>query len=277
MPENARLWQEDGKAKELAGEWDDARQSYERALALQSNLAEAWLGMANASLALESYEKAMQSFKNASLYGQSDAGKAGQVRVLLAQGSSLFKKGKFEAAYNSSNEALALDPQNTRALMLKADALSSLGQFEAALACYDEILAGNPSDEMGKEGKSRALVNLGEKALAAGNVSLALENFKEASRLAPRSAEAVSGMVKALTAKGDQFRDNGLFKEAIKSYETALVLLPLDSGALAGKEKGIGCTCRQDEREPNLGTLPGKRSRRPQISPVISSWQESKA
>ncbi|MDQ1262203.1 MAG: Tetratricopeptide repeat protein, partial [Euryarchaeota archaeon] len=235
--ENVQLWLEDGKAKELAGEWDDARLSYERALALQASLAEAWLGQANASLALGSYEEAMQSFKNASLYGQRDAGKAGQVRALLAQGSSQFKKGKFEAAYNNSNEALALESQNDPALMLKADALSSLGQFEAALACYDQILLGNPSDGMGKEGAARALVGLGEKALVAGNVTLALENFKEASRLAPKSAGAVSGLVKALTAEGDQLWDNGHFSEAIKSYETALVLLPSDPGALAGKEK----------------------------------------
>jgi tetratricopeptide (TPR) repeat protein len=204
--QNAGLWLEDGRAKELAGEWGEARQSYEQALDLQAILAEAWLGKANASLALENYDDAMQSFKNASLYGLSDAGKAGQVRVLLARSSALLKKGK----------------------------------FELALACYDEILAGSPSDEMGtegKEGKALALAGLGEKALAAGNVSQALVNFREASRFAPQSDVAVSGLVRALTAKGDLALHDGLFREAIESYETALVLLPLDPGALAGKEK----------------------------------------
>ncbi len=116
---NARLWLEDGRAKELAGDWGEARQSYERALALDGSLAEAWLGKANASLALESYDEALQSFKNASLYGRSDAGKAGQVRVLLAHSSALMKEGKFEAAYNSSNDALALDPQNIQGAAAK--------------------------------------------------------------------------------------------------------------------------------------------------------------
>ena len=90
---------------------------------------------------------------------------------------------------------------------------------------------------MAKEGKALALVGLGEKELAAGNVSQALENFKEASRLAPQSEEAVSGLVKALTAEGDRLLRDGLFSEALKSYEAALVLLPQDPGALAGKEK----------------------------------------
>ena len=95
---NVRLWLEDGRVKELAGDFREAGQSYERALALDGSLAEAWLGKANASLVLESYDEALQSFKNASLYGRSDAGKAGQVRVLLAHSSALMKEGKFETA-----------------------------------------------------------------------------------------------------------------------------------------------------------------------------------
>ena len=234
---NARLWLEDGRTKELAGDFREAGQSYERALALDGSLAEAWLGKANASLVLESYDDALQSFKNASLYGRSDAGMAGQVRVLLAHSSALMKEGKFKAAYNSSNEALALEPQNISALQLKGAALNSLDRFEEGLASYDEILAGNSSDQQAKDGKALALVGLGEKELAAGNVSQALDNFKEASRLAPQSEEAVSGLVKALTAQGDLLLRDGLFLEALKNFEAALVLLPEDPYALAGKEK----------------------------------------
>ena len=129
----------------------------------------------------------MQSFKNASLYGQSDAGKAGLIRVLLAQGSPFLQKGKFEAAYNSSNDALALDPQNFRALHLKGATLGSMGRWEESLACYDHILAANSSDQQAKEGKARSLVGLGEKELAAANFPRPLTILRRLPGLCPRA------------------------------------------------------------------------------------------
>ena len=232
---NARLWLEDARAKELDGDFGQASKSYEQALALDASLAEAWLGKANSSLALGSYDEAMQSFKNASLYGLSTVGLAGQVKVLLAHSSALLQEGRSSEAYDRSNDALALDPQNIRALQLKGAATTRLGRFEAALACFDEILAGNPSDQQTKEGKSQALVGLGEKELARGNISQALYNYEEAYRLVPQSEETSSGWVKALTAEGDRFLTENLFSEAQKSYEGALILLPKDPGALTEK------------------------------------------
>ena len=247
---NARLWLEDARAKELDGDFGQASKSYEQALALDASLAEAWLGKANSSLVLGSYDEAMQSFKNASLSGLSTVGLAGQVKVLLAHSSALLQEGRLAEAYDRSNDALALDPQNIRALQLKGAAITGLGRFEEALACFDEILAGNPSDQQAKEGTSQALVGLGEKELARGNISQALYNYEKAYRLAPQSEETLSGLVKALTAQGNRFLNENLFSDAQKSYECALILLPKDPGALAGKERASAAlSAKMEEAE----------------------------
>ena len=174
-PKNANLWLEDGRARELDGDFPEALQSYEQALALDGSLSAAWLGKANSSLALQSYDEAMHSFKNASLYGEGKAAQAGLIRVLLAQASQFLQEGKYEAAYNASNDALALDPQNFRALHLKGATLGSMGRWEESLACYTMILAANSSDQQAEEGKARSLVGLGKRELASGNFSRAIE------------------------------------------------------------------------------------------------------
>ena len=97
-PKNPGLWLKEARAAELDKDWRRARQGYDRALALNGSLAEAWLGIGNVSIATGRYDRALQGFMNASRLGRSDAARAGEFRAFLAAGQAFLQQGKFDEA-----------------------------------------------------------------------------------------------------------------------------------------------------------------------------------
>ena len=107
-PKNAGLWLEEARAAELDGDWGRAQQGYDRALALDGSLAEAWLGIGNVSIATGRYDEALQSF-NEILAGNSSDPKAkeGKSRALVGLGQLQLARGNDSQARAIFEEAAA--------------------------------------------------------------------------------------------------------------------------------------------------------------------------
>jgi tetratricopeptide (TPR) repeat protein len=92
-------------------------------------------------------------------------------------GNALFALGHKEAAIACYDQALAIQPDYSKALNNKGTALSALGHKEAAIACYDQALAIQPDDSAALYNKGNALSDLGqnEAAIACYDQALAIQ------------------------------------------------------------------------------------------------------
>ena len=123
----------------------EALEDYDRALALNDRLADAWLGKGNVSIALREFQRGSESYKNASSLGRNTS--VEEVMALLAQGKDFSRRGKFEEALDSFNAALAHNQSNVEAMLEKGEAIDDLSRSDAAIQIYDAVLLVSANDQ----------------------------------------------------------------------------------------------------------------------------------
>jgi tetratricopeptide (TPR) repeat protein len=83
------------------------------------------------------------------------------VSALDGKGAALFYLGREEEAIVNFDRALAIDPDDTNALTNKGTALAGLGRYEEAIGYFDRILTIDPNYIPALVNKGAALGNLG--------------------------------------------------------------------------------------------------------------------
>ncbi len=151
-----------------AGDYQGALVSFDRVLALQPDLYQAWYNRGVALSNLGRHEEALASYDQA-LALQPDFHKAWPDR-----GVALSNLGRYEEALASCDQAIALQPDYHLAWHNRGVALSNLGRHEEALASYDQALALQPDFHKAWPDRGVALSNLGryEEALASCDQAL---------------------------------------------------------------------------------------------------------
>ncbi len=137
-PADAGAWVDLGRAQEAAERRTDARASYERALALDGELAPAHLRLASIEAQASRRDEALTAFANAERLHKAASNTEGETEVLLRRGSFLNAVGDLRAARDDLERALALATgsgaraQSVRARLALASVTASVGRYEEA-------------------------------------------------------------------------------------------------------------------------------------------------
>ncbi len=139
-PEDAGDLVDLGRAQEAAGQLADARRTYERATALNSQLASGFLRLGSVLGEGGNLTDALAAFDEADRLYALSSNLEGRVETLLKRGAALDWVGHFEAAAKAAEEAsrlaqqAGLAPQVIRAGFQIGSAQVGAGQFAAGLA-----------------------------------------------------------------------------------------------------------------------------------------------
>jgi tetratricopeptide (TPR) repeat protein len=206
--------------------------------------------MGNAYIKLQRYEKAIVSYDKAIALEPNNA------NAYRYKGEALYYFFKYEEAIKCFDRALELEPNNANIWNNKGLALDSLGNYEGAINCYDKAIELEPNDANIWNNKGAALDNLSkyeeaikfyDKALELepndaniwNNKGLALDSlgkYKEAIKLYDKAIELEPNNAYAWNNKGYALRHLNRNEEAIKLYDKAIELEP--NYALAWYNKG---------------------------------------
>jgi tetratricopeptide (TPR) repeat protein len=136
-----------------------------------------------------------------------------------AQGIKLSSQGRHVEAIAQFEQALALQPDNTKVLFALGNTASQLGLAGPAEQFFRRVLALEP-------GRKEAIVNLANLLRAAGQYDAAIALLDPALAREPESPEL-------LLTLGSAWREKGDFQQATTHYQAALTASPNYAPALA--------------------------------------------
>lgn len=188
------------------GRLEEAMQSFDKALAGQPRYAQAFNNKGNALIAMGRFAEALLCFEEA-LGIKRDYAQAHSNRGLALQ-----HLGRLQEAIDACAEAMRLDPRFYQAYNNCANAYKALGQLQMAEKYYVEALQLNP-------GYVDALTNLGVLYKERTDYDRALACFDRALCLAPHSAQA-------LYNRGNLYKERRLLPQALLAFQRAVWVNP---------------------------------------------------
>jgi len=188
------------------GKKDEALASFDGALTLRPDSAEALYNRGNTLRELKRLEEALVSYDRA-LTVRSDFAEAHSNRGLI-----LHELKRFEEALASYDRALTVRPDSAEALYNRGLTLHELKRFEEALASYDRALTVRPD-------YAEALYNR-------GLILHELKRFEEALASYDRALTVRPAYAQALYNRGNTLHELKRFEEALASYDRALTVRP---------------------------------------------------
>jgi Tfp pilus assembly protein PilF len=171
------------------GNYKQAIQYYDNALAIDPNYKYALYGKGDSLNSLGNYTQAIQ------YYDKALAMDPNYKYALYGKGDSLNSLGNYTQAIQYYDKALAIDPNYKYALYGKGDSLNSLGNYTQAIQYYDKALAMDPNNVNALTGKGNALG--GE-----GNYTQAIQYYDKALAMDPNNVNALTGKSHALSGQG---------------------------------------------------------------------------
>ena len=187
-------------------EFDLSRLSFEKAVALKPNFADAYNNMGNAFKAQGELEKAIVAYKKALAIKPNYASGYYNLGVVLTE------QGKLEEAVETYKKALVINPAYVDAYYNLGAALKDQGKPEQAVEAYSKALAIKPDD-------ANILNNMGITFKEQGELEKAIETFNMALAIKPDYAEAYNNLGVAL-------KEQGNLEEAVEIYKKALLIKP---------------------------------------------------
>ena len=127
-----------GNALEAQGKLEDAIESYNKALAIKPDYAEAFVNMSNALKEQVKLEDAIEACNKAL------AIKPDYAEAYNNMGNALKDQGKMEDAMEAYNKALAIKPDYAEAYNNMGNTLQDQGKLEEAIEAYNKALAIKP-------------------------------------------------------------------------------------------------------------------------------------
>ncbi len=214
-PSNYGYYMNHGSALKQVGQLADALLSFDRAIALRPEIADAHSMRGNILQEMQRFEEALVSFDAALSITPND------MMLCYNRGNALMALGQLGAAVSSFDRAIAIEPQFAEAWINRGLALQALLQPDDALASFDQAIAINPTI-------AEAHFNRGVVLRTLEKSSAAIASLDSAIALRPDFAAAYfqRGVVHQELQKID---------EAIANYDTAIALLPECAEAYANR------------------------------------------
>jgi tetratricopeptide (TPR) repeat protein len=137
------------------GNYTQAIQYFDKALAVDPNYKDALSGIGNVFDNVHNYTQAIQYYDKALAVDDGDK------IILYDIGNSYDGLGNYTQAIQYFDKALVVDPNYKYALNGKAFALDGLGNYTQAIQYYDKALVVDPNDKYASNGKQNALTKMG--------------------------------------------------------------------------------------------------------------------
>jgi predicted O-linked N-acetylglucosamine transferase (SPINDLY family) len=220
---------------------EEAIASYEKALAIQPDYAEAYNNRGAVLQEVCRYEEALVSYDRALAIEPSYSG------ALNNRGVALHELRRYDGALISFDKALAVDPAFAEALSNRGNALKERKDYEGALASYDKTLAI-------KADNAKACNNRGLILHALKRYEEALASYDKAMALTFENAEILNN-------RGNTLKELGRYNEALSSYDQAVAVAPAFAEALNNRGNTLRELKRNEEALANhdkaLAVKPG--------------------
>ncbi len=195
-----------GNALEDAGQFPQALQRYEAAIALAPQLARAHLNRGNVLLASGDTDAAVNAFETALKHDPDYAA------AHFNLGNVYVRAGQADAAMAAYGRAIALKPDFVDAHIALGGALDDDRQYAAAIAHYRLALAIQPE-------YAEVHNNLGKSLRELGQFEDALESYRRALEINPEYAQGHNNL-------GNILKDLGRLDDAQACYRRALEIAP---------------------------------------------------
>jgi tetratricopeptide (TPR) repeat protein len=147
----AEQYYSDGVNFSNAGQYADALASYDKAVFIRPNNADAWLNRGVVLENLGQFSDAVDSYDKAIILQPAYA------EAWYNRGIALRKLGRYADAISSYDKAIAIRPSYIEALLNRGVALDYLGRYDEAVASYDRVLALQPDHTTARENRDIAL------------------------------------------------------------------------------------------------------------------------
>lgn len=154
-PDFAEAWTGRGIALEGLKRHSEALASHEKALAIKPDYADAWINRGVALARLKRYSEALASFDKAL------AIKPDYADAWYNRGIALGELKRYLEALASYEKAIAIKPDDADAWNGRGAALSYLKRYEEALKSYDKAISINPNYQLAINNRKEVLKQLG--------------------------------------------------------------------------------------------------------------------
>jgi predicted O-linked N-acetylglucosamine transferase (SPINDLY family) len=179
---------------------------FDRAIAVRSEFAEAYVDRGNALHRLQQYQAAVES------YDKAISVRPGFAEAYSDRGVALFQLGRYQEDLESCDRAIELNPNLAAAHGNRGAALLRVGQYEAALESCDRAICLNPT-------LVEAHCNRGSAMLQLEQYQAAIESCDQAIALNGDSADAHCN-------RGGALQGLGQYHAAVESYDKAIAVSP---------------------------------------------------
>ncbi len=184
------------------GRYEEAIASYDRAVAIKSDLHEAWHDRGISLGILGRHEEAISSYDRAVAF------KSDFHESYYDRGVALDNSGRYEEAVASYDRAVAIKPDEHKAWHNRGISLYNLGRCEEAITSFDRAVAIKPDEY-------KAWHNRGISLGILGRHEEAITSFDRAVAIKPDEHKSWHG-------RGDAIYAVRVYEPAINNYETAL-------------------------------------------------------
>lgn len=211
-----------GETTLAAEQPNEALDTFQQAIDLNSKSVCGWLGKAQALYGLERYRAALAA------YDRVDRLKPDLVETWQGRGEVLYRLERFEAANTAYNKTLKLQPDNAVVWNRKGKALYKLELYREALAAQDRALKLKPDYATALSERGIALIGM-------GRYQEALEAFDRAQTIDPLDPKLWQNKALVLQYLNRSQESNRLYQEALEAYERVIQENPQNITALLDK------------------------------------------
>ncbi|MGB8637324.1 MAG: tetratricopeptide repeat protein, partial [Pseudolabrys sp.] len=196
-----------------------ALKSYNRAIAIDPNFAEALNNRGNALARLRQFEEAVTSFDKAISINPDYA------RAYYNRGNSLRALKKLTEALASYDRAIAIEPKYIEAHNNRGNTLLDLRQLEEALAAFDKVVSLDPLFAEAHANRARVLIEL--------------RHDIEALEACARALALKGNLPEGWIARGEAMRYLRRFAESLSAYAQVINLNPQTTDGWEGRAEAL--------------------------------------
>ncbi len=206
---------------------EEAIASYDKAIALKADLAEAY---SNRGIALRNLKRPAEALKS---YEKAIALKPDYAEAYSNSGNALLDLKRPAEALTSYDKAIVLKADLTEAWLGRGDVFRKLKHYDEAIAAYDKALALKP--------------DFAEAWLGRGNISGDLKRYDEAFGAFDKAVSLEPDLAEAWLGCGNVFHALKRYDEALVTYDKALALKPKQANAWISRGEALAALRRVQE------------------------------
>lgn len=215
ISDDEMLWNRKGEVLTKLKRYEEAINSYDRAIELDRNYTEAWYGRGNAQRRLNEMRKQLSSSEN--------------VRKDVSEG--------LNDAMDSYSTAMELNPNYNDAWHGMGETMYALENFKKAIPYYNKSVSITPTYIKGWLGKGKTLLKLERVEDARNSFNKVIEHYPNTN---------IDG-IEALGAKANALFELGNYEEALSCFDEILKYYPNNNFALEGKASMLEKIDKHDE------------------------------